>query len=119
MTGFAVYPFGIAGERVSAPGLPKPHGFDTRSDLSDKRGGLNGWTQQLLEVYSRESESPRFFSGVDLSAVQPCPVPTGYSQTGLLSSGSIVVIAHSCFRLSRAAKGSADHRSRPSHPWPL
>ncbi len=27
-----------------------------RFHLSDKRGGLNGWTQQLLEVYSRESE---------------------------------------------------------------
>jgi hypothetical protein len=29
-------------------------------------GGLNGSTQHLLEVYSQESESLRFFSGVDL-----------------------------------------------------
>src|SRR6266851_4787707 len=91
-----------------------PWSGDPRND-----GGVNGWTQQLLEVYSRESESPRFFSGVDLSAVPLCPDPTGYSRTGLFSSGSIVVIAHSCFRSSHAAKDSADHRSRLSHPWPL
>src|SRR5713101_3315754 len=93
--------------------------IEYRLKVAGYTGGLNGWTQQLLEVYSRESESPRFFSGVDLSAVQLCPVPTGYSRTGRFSSGSIVAIAHSCFRLSRAAKGSADHRSRLSHPWPL
>jgi len=81
----------------------------------DKSGGFNGSTQHLLEVYSQESESLRFFSGVDLSAVPLCPVPTGCNRTGLFSSGSIVVIAHSCFRSSRAAKGFADHRSRLSH----
>jgi len=74
---------------------------------NSNRGGLNGWTQQLLEVYSRESENLRFFLDVDLSAVQLCPVPTGYSRTGLFSSGSIVATSHSCFRLSRDAQGEA------------
>src|SRR6266487_975347 len=84
-----------------------------------KSGGFNGSTQHWLEVYSQESESLRFFSGVDLSAALLCADPTGHNRTGLFSSGSIVAIAHLCFRSSRAAKGSADHRSRPSHPWPL
>src|SRR5258706_8567790 len=88
----------------------------TRS--SAKRGGLNGWTQHLLAVYSPESENLRSFSGVDLSATLLCPDGTGYSRTGRFSSGSIVVIAHSCFRSSRAAKDFADHRNRLSHPWP-
>src|SRR5260370_1151240 len=100
--------------RILSGGMaPAP---DPRSGLvSGWRGGLNGWTQQLLEVYSPEFVSFRVFSGVDLSAVPLCPDPTGYSRTGLFSSGSIVVIAHSCFRSSRAAKGFADHRSRLSH----
>src|ERR1700682_2942930 len=89
-----------------------------RRSVSGTRGGLNGSTQPLLEVYSQESESLRFFSGVDLSAALFCPDPTGYTRTGLFSSGSIVVIAHSCFRSSRAAKGFEDHRNRLSHPWP-
>src|SRR6266849_8871008 len=84
-------------------------------DFSFYRGGLNGSTQHLLGVYLQESENLRFFSGVGLSATLLCPVPTGYSRTGLFSSASIVVIAHSCFRSSRAAKGFADHRSRLSH----
>src|SRR6266446_8016606 len=84
-----------------------------------KRGGFNGSTQHWLEVYLQESENLRFFSGVDLGAALLCPDPTGHRRTGLFSSGSIVAIAHLCFRSSRAAKGSADHRSRPSHPWPL
>src|SRR5260370_12399867 len=79
--------------------LRKTREMTASTQMSDYLGGLNGWTQQLLEVYSRESENLRFFSGVDSSAVQLCPVPTGYSRTGLFSSGSIVVIAHSCFRL--------------------
>ena len=66
-------------------------------------GGLNGSTQHWLEVYSQESESIRFFSGVDLSTGPLCPDPTGYSRTGLFSSGSIVVTAHLCFRSSRVA----------------
>src|SRR5258708_15805106 len=87
-------------------------------DFSFYRGGLNGWTQHLLAVYSPESESLRSFSGVDLSATLLCPDGTGYSRTGRFSSGSIVVIAHLRFRSSRAAKDFADHRNRLSHPWP-
>jgi hypothetical protein len=35
-------------------------------------GGLNRSMQHRLGVYSQEFESPRFFSGVDLSAVLLC-----------------------------------------------
>src|SRR6266404_3132440 len=75
--------------------------------MSDEEGGLNGSAQHLFEVYSQESESLRLSSGVDLSAALLCPDPTGYCRTGLFSSGSIAVIAHWCFRSSRAAKGFA------------
>src|SRR6266568_7402972 len=66
-----------------------PASLHHRLHFSDYRGGLNGWTQHWLEVYSLESESLRFFSGVDLSAAPLCPDATGYSRTGLFSSGSI------------------------------
>src|SRR5271157_3287573 len=82
-------------------------------------GGLNGSTQHFLEVYSQASENLKFFSDVDLSAALLRPDPTGYSRTGLFSSGSIVVRARLCFRSIRVARGSADHRSRLSHRWPL
>ena len=84
--------------------------------MSQSQGGLNGSTQHFLEVYSQESENLKTFVGVDLSAGLLCPDLTGYSQTGLFSSGSIVVIAHLCFRWSRVARDSAGHRSRLSHP---
>jgi hypothetical protein len=49
-----------------------------------------------------------FFSGVDLSTALLCPDPIVYSRTGLFSSGSVAVIARSCFRSNRAAKGFVD-----------
>src|SRR6267142_2830903 len=82
-----------------------------------KSGGLNGSTQHFLGVYSPESENLKFVVGVDLSAALLCSDPTGNSRLGLCSSGSIVVRARLCFRSSRVARGSADHRSRLSHPW--
>src|SRR6266404_55170 len=87
--------------------------------LPGKRGGLNGSTQHFLEVYSQESENLKFVVGVDLSAALLCSDPTGNSRLGLRSSGSIVVRARLCFRSSRVARDSADHKSRLSHPWPL
>src|SRR5262249_10482746 len=87
-------------------------------EAPDKPGGLNGWAQHFLEVYSRESESPRFVVGVDLSAALLCSGPTGSSRLGLNSWESIVVRARWCFRSSRVAKDSADRRSTLSHPWP-
>ena len=73
----------------------------------------------LLEgVYSQESENLKFVVGVDLSAALLCSDPTGNSRLGLRSSGSIVVRARLCFRSSRVARDSADHRSKLSHPWP-
>src|SRR5882672_5294108 len=83
-----------------------------------KSGGLNGSTQHFLGVYSQESENLKFVVGVDLSAALLCSDPTGNSRLGPCSSGSIVVRARLCFRSSRVAKDSADHRSRLSHPWP-
>jgi len=86
--------------------------------MSGKGGGLNGSTQHFLEVYSQESENLKFVVGVDLIAALLCSDPTGNSRLGLCSSGSIVVGARLCFRSSRVARDSADHRSRLSHPWP-
>ena len=95
------------------------HAFDRKSTSTpDKRGGLNGSTQHFLEVYSQESENLKFVVGVDLSAALLCSDPTGNSRLGRCSSGSIVVRARLCFRSSRVARDSADHRSRLSHPWP-
>src|SRR5216684_9387450 len=85
--------------------------------LSGKPGGLNGSMQHFPEVYSQESENLKFVVGVDLSATLLCSDPTGNSRLGLRSSGSIVVRARLCFRSSRVARDSADHRSRLSHPW--
>src|SRR5215469_17663224 len=47
------------------------------------RGGLNGSTQHFPEVYSQESETPKFVEGVDLSAALLCSDPTGNSRSGL------------------------------------
>src|SRR5208282_640226 len=84
-----------------------------------KRGGLNRSTQHFLEVYSQESENLRFVVGADLSAALLCSDPIGNSQLDLRSSESIVVRARLCFRSSRVARDSADHRSKLSHRWPL
>src|ERR1700683_3356354 len=81
-------------------------------------GGLNGSTQHFLEVYSQESENLKSLAGVDLTAAPLGSDPTGNSRTGQFSSGSIVVRARLCFRSSRVARDSADHRSKLSHPWP-
>src|SRR6202167_3403741 len=81
-------------------------------------GGLNGSTQHFLEVYSQESENLKSLAGVDLTAAPLGSDPTANSRTGQFSSGSIVVRARLCFRSSRVARDSADHRSRLSHPWP-
>src|SRR5215510_15641905 len=84
--------------------------------VTDKRGGLNGSTQHFPEVYSQESENPKFVVGVDLSAALLCSDPIGNSRSGLRSSGSIVVRARLCFRSNRAARDFADRRSKLSHP---
>src|SRR6202008_4076559 len=86
--------------------------------VSGNPGGLNGSTQHFLEVYLQESENLKSLVGVDLSAALLCSDPTGNSRLGLCSSGSIVVRARLCFRSSRVARDSADHRSRLSHPRP-
>ena len=40
-------------------------------DFSGKPGGLNGSTEHFPEVYSPESENPKFVEGVDLGAPRP------------------------------------------------
>ena len=54
-------------------------------DFTGLRGGLNGSTQHFPEVYSQESETPKFVEGVDLSAALLCSDPTGNSRSGLCS----------------------------------
>src|ERR1700736_809491 len=93
-------------------------GFPQKIRCPVTTGGLNGSTQHFLAVYSQESENLKFVVGVDLSAALLCSDPTGNSRSGLFSSGSIVVTARWCFRSSRVAKDSADHRSKLSHLWP-
>src|SRR5580658_3283826 len=75
--------------------------------------------QHFVEVYWREFQILRFFSYANSAAALLCPAPLGCSPTGRLSWGRIVVIAHSCFRSSRAARNLADHRNKLSHPWPF
>src|SRR5260370_27683103 len=87
--------------------------------LSGNACQLNRSTQHFLEVYSQEFEILEFFLDADLTAAPLCPDPLAYSRTGQFSWGSIVVIAHSCFRSCRAAMDFADHRNRLSHPSPL
>jgi hypothetical protein len=79
---------------------------------------FNRSTQHSVEVYWREFEILRFFLDADLTAAPLCPAPLGCKPTGRFSGGSIVVIAHSCFRLSHAARGFADRRNKFAHPWP-
>src|ERR1700693_2747135 len=88
------------------------------TQMSDYAGGLNGSTHHFVEVYSQESENLKSLVGVDLSVALLCSDPTGNIRTGLFSSGSIVARVRLCFRSSRVARDSADHRSRLSHPWP-
>src|SRR5260370_21794658 len=84
--------------------LRKTREMTASTQMSDYLGGLNGRTQQLLEVYSGESENLRFFLGDDSRTLQLCPVPTVNTRTGLFSSVIIFVIDHTSFRFSRAAK---------------
>src|SRR5271170_6340388 len=86
--------------------------------MSGKCCQLNRSTQHFLEVYSQEFEILKFCLDADLTAAPPCPDPLAYNQTGRFPWGSIAVIAHLCFRLSRAAKDFADRRNKLSHPWP-
>src|ERR1700680_2231729 len=109
---------GISPKSNKLPGNRQiPHLIGSGS-VSDLRGGLNGSTQHFLEVYSQESENLKSLAGVDLSAAPLCSDPPGNSRTGRFSSGSTVVRVRWCFRSSRVARDSADHRSRLSHPWP-
>src|SRR5580698_284523 len=80
---------------------------------------LNRSMQHFVEVYWREFEILRFFLDADLIAAPLGPGPLGCNPTGRFSEGSIVVIAHFCFRSSRAARDSADRRNKlsPPSPW--
>src|SRR2546427_482798 len=81
----------------------------------EKSGGLKGSTQHWLAVYPPEFEIPTFFVAVDSDAERFRPGPTASSRTDPPSSAGTGAGAHWCFRSSRAAKGSADRRSRPVH----
>jgi hypothetical protein len=75
-----------------------------------KSCGLKGSTQRLREVYSRGSQKPKFFAGVDLDAARSCPVRIAYSRKGRCSWAGIVAASGWCFRSCCAAQGYADHR---------
>src|SRR5207245_496905 len=83
--------------------------------VSENAGGLKGSTQHWLAVYPPEFEIPTFFVAVDSDAERFRPGPTASSRTDPPSSAGTGAGAHWCFRSSRAAKGSADRRSRPVH----
>src|SRR6266436_560177 len=84
----------------------------------DRPCGLNWSVQHLREVYSRESESPKFFADVDLDAARSRPVGIACSRKGRFSSASIDAASGWYLRSFLAARGCADHRSRLSHSWP-
>src|SRR6266403_4752887 len=56
----------------------------------DKRGGLNGSTQHLLEVYLQQFQKPKSFASIDSNATPPCLGLMQYSQTDRFSRRSIV-----------------------------
>jgi len=58
----------------------------------EKARQLNWSTQHLRGVYSLESRSPKFFSGVDLDTARSCPVGIACSRIGR-SSGTASVVA--------------------------
>src|SRR6516164_188117 len=72
-------------------------------------------TQHLPAVYSPESEILRSFSGVGSSAARPGRAALERWGTGRFLEGSIAATADWCSRSCRAAKDSADRRSRPAH----
>src|SRR5580704_510172 len=84
-------------------------------EMSGKSCGFKGSVQHLRAVYSLESESPKFFAGVDLDAARSCPVGIACSWKGLFSSAGIVAATGWCFRSFLVARGCADHRNRLSH----
>src|SRR6202521_3046192 len=107
---------GVAGWRWQAPKSAEMG--QSQSHMRDKRCRLNRSTQHSVEVYWRGFEILRFFLDADLIAAPLRPGPLGCSPTDRVSLGSIVVIAHSCFRSSNAARGFADRRNKLAHPWP-
>src|SRR5260370_24396797 len=58
--------------------------------VPDKRGGLNGSTQHLLEVYLQQFQKPKSFASIDSNATPPCLGLMQYSLTDRFSGGSIV-----------------------------
>ena len=75
-------------------------------DLSGLAGGLNGSTQHFPEVYSQESENPKFVVGVDLSAALHCwKVIRRVPHTPGLRVGILTFPLY-----------SSTHAGRPSHP---
>src|SRR5215472_14626795 len=87
--------------------------------LTGFRCRLRRSTQHLLAVYSQESRILKFFSGVGSSAARPGRAALESRQTGRFPWGSIALEGGLCFRSCLAARDFADHRSRPSRPWPL
>src|SRR5712664_1010790 len=59
--------------------------------------GLNWSAQHLREVYSQESQSPKFFAGVDLDAARSCPVGIACSRRGRFSLAGIDAASGWCF----------------------
>jgi hypothetical protein len=71
--------------------------------------GFRGSAQHLRAVYWQESESPKFFAGVDSDAARSCPVGIVCSRIGRFSLASIVAAGGWCFRWFLVARGCADH----------
>ena len=88
----------------------------TKLRMYDKGCRLHRSTQHFLEVYSQEFEILKSFWDVDSSAARPGRAALANSQTSRCLAGSIAVTADWCFRSYRAARDSADRRSRPAHP---
>src|SRR6266481_900359 len=82
----------------------------------DKSCRLRRSTQHSPEVYSQESRILKSFWDVDSSAAKPGRAALANTQTGRCLGESIVGAADWCFRWFRAARDSADRKSRPAHP---
>src|SRR5882757_10759345 len=56
----------------------------------DKRGGLNGATQHLLEVYLQQFQKPKSFASIDSNATPTCLGLMEYNLTDRFSRRSTV-----------------------------
>jgi hypothetical protein len=83
-------------------GLVRPTSYsaavqtDVLGPTPGKSCQFNRSAQHLRGVYSQESRSPKFFSGVDLDVARSCPVGIAWTRKGRSSSASTAAASGWC-----------------------